>query len=87
MHKVMQFLPKHTTDYYVFYETICGCISISQMTIDKFSIIIESFPHSSLITWFITKVTPRVLLVEPKLLTLPQHLSLPPGFKHVLLDL
>jgi len=78
LYKVMKFLPKHIPDYYIFYETICGCISVSQMTMDKFPILIESFPHSWLITGFVTKVTRRVLLVEQELLTLPEHLSITP---------
>ena len=47
----------------------------------------RSFPHSRLITGFVTRLT-RVPLVEQELLTLPEHLSSPPfllGF--VLLDL
>jgi hypothetical protein len=35
------------------------------------------FPRSWLITWFVTRVTRRVTLVEQELLTLPEHLSLP----------
>ena len=48
----------------------------------------RSFPHSRLITGFVTRLTRRVSLVEQELLTLPEHLSSPPvlvGF--VLLDL
>ena len=37
----------------------------------------RSFPHSWLITGFITIVTRRVLHVEQELLTLPEHLSSP----------
>jgi hypothetical protein len=37
-----------------------------------------SFPHSRLITGFITRLTRRVPLVEHELLTLPEHLSSPP---------
>jgi hypothetical protein len=37
-----------------------------------------SFPHSRLITWFVTRWTRRVPLVEQELPTLPEHLSLPP---------
>ena len=47
-----------------------------------------SFPHSWLITGFVTRLTWRVSLVEQELLTLPKHLSSPSflvGF--VLLDL
>ena len=40
-------------------------------------ITIGSFPHSWLITGFITIVTRRVLHVEQELLTLPEHLSSP----------
>jgi hypothetical protein len=38
----------------------------------------RSFPHSWLITRFVTKLTRRVPLVEQELLTLPEHLSSPP---------
>jgi hypothetical protein len=38
----------------------------------------RSFPHSRLITGFVTRLTRRVPLVEQELLTLPEHLSSPP---------
>jgi len=34
-------------------------------------------------TWFVTKVTPQVSLVEQKLLILPEHLSSSPDFSRV----
>jgi hypothetical protein len=34
----------------------------------------RSFPHSWLISWFVTRVTRRVSLVEQEILTLPEHL-------------
>jgi hypothetical protein len=37
-----------------------------------------SFPHSRLITGFVTRLIRRVPLVEQELLTLPEHLSSPP---------
>jgi hypothetical protein len=46
------------------------------------------FPHSRLITEFVTRLTQRVPLVDLELLTLPEHLSSSPvlvGF--VVLDL
>ena len=43
----------------------------------------RSFPHSRLITGFVTRLTPRVPLVEQELLTLPEHLSSPPVFSGV----
>jgi len=49
---------------------------------------VTSFPHSLLITGFVTRLTRRVSLVEQELPTLPEHLSSPRllvGF--VLLDL
>ena len=39
-----------------------------------------SFPHSWLITEFVTRLTRRVPPMEQELLTLPQHLSSPPVF-------
>ena len=38
----------------------------------------RSFPHSRLITGFVTRLTRRVSLLEQKLLTLPGHPSSPP---------
>jgi hypothetical protein len=38
----------------------------------------RSFPHSRLITGFVTRLTRRVPPVEQELLTLPEHLSSPP---------
>ena len=38
----------------------------------------RSFPHSRLITGFVTRLTRRVSLVEQELLTLPVHLRSPP---------
>jgi hypothetical protein len=43
----------------------------------------RSFPHSRLITGFITRLTRRVPLVEQELLTLPEHLSSPLVFSGV----
>jgi hypothetical protein len=37
----------------------------------------RTFPHSRLITGFVTRLTRRVPLVEQELLTLPEHLSSP----------
>ena len=42
-----------------------------------------SFPHSRLITGFITRLTRRVPLVEQALLNLPEHLSSPTVFSEV----
>jgi hypothetical protein len=44
----------------------------------------RSFPHSRLITEFITWLTRRVPLKEQELLTLPEHTSYPPVFSVVL---
>ena len=41
------------------------------------------FPHSRLITGFVTRLTRRVPLVEQELLTLPEHLSSPQVFSGV----
>ena len=35
----------------------------------------RSFPHSWLITWFVTRLTRRVPLVKQELLTLPEHMN------------
>jgi len=43
----------------------------------------RSFPHSWLIIGFVTRLTPRMSLVEHGRLTLPEHLSLPPVFSGV----
>jgi hypothetical protein len=43
----------------------------------------RSFPHSRLITRFVTRLTRRVPLVEQELPTLPQHLSSPPVYNGV----
>jgi len=43
----------------------------------------RSFPHSRLITGFVTRLTRRVPLVEQELLTLPEHLSSHPLFSGV----
>ena len=39
-----------------------------------------SFPHSCLITGFVTRLTRRMSLVEQELPTLPEHLRSPPVF-------
>jgi hypothetical protein len=43
----------------------------------------RSFPHSWLITGFVTRLTQRVPLVEQELLTLPEHLRSSPVFSGV----
>jgi hypothetical protein len=43
----------------------------------------RSFPHSRLITRFVTRLTRRVPLVEQDLPTLPAHLSSPPVYNGV----
>ena len=43
----------------------------------------RSFPHSFLITGFVTRLTRQVALVEQELLTLPEHLSSPQDFSGV----
>jgi hypothetical protein len=43
----------------------------------------RSFPHSRLVTGFVTRLTRRVPLVEQKLLTLAEHLSSLPVFSGV----
>ena len=60
-------------------------ISVSQMTMNMFHLwyTSQSFPHSWLITGFVTRLTRRVPLVEQELLTFPEHLSSPPVFSGV----
>jgi hypothetical protein len=43
----------------------------------------RSFPHSWLITGFVSRLTRRVPLVEQELPTIPEHLSSPPVFSMV----
>jgi hypothetical protein len=43
----------------------------------------SSFPHSWLITGFVTRLTRRVLLVEQEIPTFPEHLNSPPVFSGV----
>jgi hypothetical protein len=43
----------------------------------------RSFPHSQLITGFVTRLTRRMPLVEQELLILPEHLSSPSVFSGV----
>ena len=43
----------------------------------------NKFPHSWLITEFVTRLTWRVPLEEHELLTLPDHLNSPPAFSGV----
>jgi hypothetical protein len=42
-----------------------------------------SFPHSRLITGFVSRLTRRVPQVKQELLTLPEHLSSPPFFSGI----
>ena len=55
--------------------------SVSQMIREMNTF--QSFPHSWLITGFVTRVTRQVPLVEQELPTLPEHLSSPLGFSGV----
>ena len=43
----------------------------------------RSFPHSRLITGYVTRLTRLVQIVEQELLTHPEHLSSPPDFSGV----
>jgi hypothetical protein len=43
----------------------------------------RSFPYSWLITWFVTRITRRVLLLDQELITLPEHLSSTPVYSGV----
>jgi hypothetical protein len=43
----------------------------------------QSFPHSRLITGFVTRLTRRVSLVEQEPFTIPEHLRSPPVFSGV----
>ena len=63
----------------------CYGISVSQMAMDMFHLCkyFQSFPHSWLVTGFVTRLTPRVPLVEQELLSLPGHRSSTPVFGRV----
>jgi hypothetical protein len=89
-------LSSTTTSVYCYWETITvSCIQFKlaewlHITIsyhylfmfDPFIVItIRSFPHSWLITGFITRVTWPVPLVEHDLLTHPEQVSYPPFFR------
>ena len=43
----------------------------------------RSFPRSWLITGYVTRLTRRMTLVEQELLTLPEHINLPPVFSGI----
>jgi hypothetical protein len=45
----------------------------SQMTRDMFRFVIQSFPHSWLITEFVTRLIQQVALEEQELQILPEH--------------
>ena len=54
-------------------------ISVSPLVVNTS----RSFPHSRLITGFVTRITRRVPLVKQELFTLPEHPSSPPVFSGV----
>jgi hypothetical protein len=66
----------------------CYGISVSNRYVPLVVRTFWSFPHSWIITGFVTRVTWQVPLLELELLTLPEHLIWPPVFNgvRVLLD-
>ena len=56
------------------YDTFGGHIKVC---LAKCMFTIRSFPHSQIITWFLTRVTRRAPHVEQELRTLLQHMRLP----------
>jgi hypothetical protein len=57
--------------------------TLYQGNLDRNHKLWNTFPHSRLITGFVTRSTRRVPLVEQELLTLPEHLRSPPVFSGV----
>ena len=56
------------------------CVTNDHGYVPLFVNIYRSFPHSRLITGFVTRLTRWVPLVDQELLTLPEHLSSPSVF-------
>jgi hypothetical protein len=64
----------------------CRCLHVATNDHGYVPLVVNisrSFPHSRLITGFVTRLTRRMPLVEQELLTLPEHLSSPPVFSGV----
>jgi hypothetical protein len=69
--------------YFVFFTLFRKCITNDHWCVPLVVSTSRSFPHSRLITGFITKLTRCVPLAEQELPTLPGHLSSPPVFSGV----
>ena len=65
------------------YIRVVWMLLILKMFIWYLCITSLSFPHSWLITGFVTKLTRQVSLVKQELLTIPEQLSSPPVFNGV----
>ena len=63
------------------------CIQCLDVILHGFMLLVvntsRSFPRSSLITGFVTRLTRRVSLKEQELLTFPKHMSSPPVYSGV----
>ena len=69
-----------------YFSKFVQLLSISNISYSPKDIVVNtsrSFPHIWLITGFVTRLTRRVPLVDQELLTLPEHMSSPPGFSGV----
>jgi len=59
------------------------CITIDHWYVPLVVTTFWSFPHSRLITGYVTRLTRRVPLVEQELITLPEHMNSTPDFSGV----
>jgi hypothetical protein len=79
---LMRFLYLAGYQFWLFLQYWYLILELSDSLVFSF-LISRSFPHSRLITRFVTRLAWRVPLVEQELLTLPEHLSSPPVFSGV----
>ena len=62
----------------------CNCCFVKEFIGHSYKYVMQmSFPHSWLITGFVFRLARRVSLMKQELLTIPEHLSLPPGVSWV----
>ena len=59
---------------------LCVCVKHDHTYVPLVINTSRSFPHSWIITGFVSRLTRRMSLVEEELLTFPEHLSSPPVF-------